>query len=80
MKDGLYIAGWQGGMAMGVNHICAVCIFRHSVHFCLHVQQVLRPIFVDGSIRIAGAKVMPLTTQRACELKCWGDATLGGKA
>ena len=62
---------------MGVNHIRAACIFRHSVHFCLHVQQVLRPIFVDGSIRIAGAKVMPLTTQRACELKCWGDVSLG---
>ena len=63
-------------MAMGVNHICAACIFRHSVHFCLHVQQVLGPIYVDGAIRTAGAKVRPFTTQHACELKCWGDVTL----
>ena len=63
-------------MAMGVNHIRAACIFRHSVHFCLHVQQVLGPIYVDGAIRTAGAKVRPFTTQHACELKCWGDVTL----
>ena len=55
---------------MGVNHIRAACIFRHSVYFCLHVQQVIGPIYVDGAIRTAGAKVMPFTTQHACELKC----------
>ena len=62
---------------MGVNHIRAACIFRHSVHFCLHVQQFLGPIYVDGAIRTAAAKVIPFTSQHAFELKCWGDATLG---
>ena len=62
---------------MGLNHIRIACIFRHSVHFCLHVQQVLGPIYVDGAIRTTCAKVMPFTTQHACELKCWGDVTLG---
>ena len=66
-------------MAMGVDHICVDCTFRHCVHFCLHVQQVLVAIYVDGAIRTAGAKVMPFTTQHASELKCWGDATLGGR-
>ena len=50
-----------------------------AVHFCLQVQQVRGPIYVDGAIRTAGAKVMPFTSQHACELKCWGDATLGGR-
>ena len=62
---------------MGLNHIRIACIFRHSVHFCLHVQQVLGPIYADGAIRTTGAKVMPFTSQHACELKCWGDVTLG---
>ena len=64
---------------MGLNHIRIACIFRHSVHFCLHVQQVLGPIYADGAIRTTGAKIMPFTTQHACELKCWSDATLGGR-
>ena len=62
----------------GVNHIRTACIFRHSVHFYLHVQHVLGPIYVDGAIRTAGRLVMPFTTQHACELNAgvrshWGE-------
>ncbi len=76
MMDGLYLAGWQGAMAMGVNRRCAACILIPSVHFSLQVQQVVRPIFVDGAIRTPAAKVMAFTSQHAFELKCWGSATL----
>ena len=38
---------------MGLNHIRIACIFRHSVHLYLHVQQALGPIYVDGAIRTA---------------------------
>ena len=37
----------------GVNYIRTACIFRHSVHLYLHVQQALGPIYVDGAIRTA---------------------------
>ena len=57
-------------MALGVNNICAACAFRQSVHFCLHVQQVLADIYVGGAIRTAGDNVMPCTTQNTGELKC----------
>ena len=59
-------------MAMGVNLPNRL----HSVHLSLQVEQVLADIYEGGAIRTAGAKVMPFTTPHACELKCWGDATL----
>ena len=60
-------------MAMGVNLPNRL----HSVHLSLQVEQVLADIYEGGAIRTAGAKVMPFTTPDACELKCWGDVTLG---
>ena len=59
-------------MAMGVNLPNRL----HSVHLSLQVEHVLAGIYEGGAIRTSGAKVLPFTTPHACELKCWGDATL----
>ena len=67
--------GVQGGMGMGVN----LPIHIQSVHFWLHVQHVLGSIYVDGAISAAAANVTPFTSHHAFELKCSGDAPLGGR-
>ena len=64
------IAGWQGGMAMGVNLFHKVWSFIQWLHVSLHVEQVLADIYVGGAIRTAGDNVMPCTTQHTGELKC----------
>jgi len=40
-----------------------------AVHFCLQVQQVRGPIYVDGAISTTAANVMPFTSEHAFELK-----------
>ena len=62
---------------MGVNLFLKVKSFIKWLHVSLHVEHVLGLIYADGAIRTTGAKVMPFTSQHACELKCWGDVTLG---
>ena len=67
--------GVQGGMGMGVN----LRIHIQSVHFWLQHIHVFDSICVDGAISAAAAKVMRFTPHHALELKCSGDATLGGR-
>ena len=67
--------GVQGGMGMGVN----LRIHIQSVHFWLQHIHVFDSICVDGAISAAAAKVMRFTSHHALELKCSGDAPLGGR-